>query len=323
MPELIDVEPGSPEWKAARLKGITATDIVAICGLSSTDSAYALYWRKLGVIPDPIDSDRWRLGRDLEPIIAARWCDARSIPPAHREGARSALYRSDDRPWQMATLDRLFYDEPVELKSWADADRRSWDDGPPPAVRAQVLWQMDVMGVSTGHVGVLFLPSGEFRSHVIEHDESPVAQYPHDTPGQLWPEGCQACNDIVRLRIDGAAFIERLTDGEAPSPDGSAATLAALKARFPDARNDKAAPVDWGVWQAYDYACDQVKEWKAKRTEGEALIREQLGEAGVIEVDGEVVARRLRYPVKAHQRKAGVVDKIMRVKRKDDDDDTN
>lgn len=318
MAELIDVAPGSAEWLAARRGGVTATDIVTICGLSSTDSAYALYWRKLGVVPDVPDNDRFRLGRDLEPIIRERWAQAQ--PGAyHFHGG--GLYRSGEWPWQMATLDYsvgagIDYREPLdavlELKSWADADKRAWEAGPPVAVRAQVLWQMDVMGVATGHVGVLFLPSGEFRSYVIAH--APECTEHADTIT------CTECQETEIMLLAGERFMRRLAEHAPPSPDGSAVSLAALKARFPDARNDKVAVVDAAIWDAYDDCCREIAGLKASRATWEAQIREVIGEAGVIEAGGEVVAKRLRYPVKEHVRKAGWVDKIQRVQRKEDDE---
>jgi hypothetical protein len=195
----------------------------------------------------------------------------------------------------------------LEVKSWADADRPSWDAGPPPAVRAQVLWQMDVMDVPVGHVGVMFLPSGEFRSYTIacpcEDDDGSV---------------CDVCADQELMRERGAEFYARL-QGELPPPpvDASAATTAALKARFGGAAKGKRVPIESWLWTAYE-------EWKKDRDQCEAevrrrenLIREQLGEATEIEVDGQLVARRRVYdsPVKAFTRH---VDGFWRVKNGDD-----
>ncbi len=182
MPELIDVVPGSPEWLAARRLGVTATDIVTIIGLSAWDSVYGLFWKKLGQVPDEPERDRWELGKALEPYITERWANTGSNWKDYVRWP-GGLYRHSGRTWQMATPDRIlgpFNDlspeisPPVgtlELKSWADADRKRWEDGPPAVVRAQVLWQMDVMDAAAGHVGVVFLPSGEFRSYTIAHED--------------------------------------------------------------------------------------------------------------------------------------------------------
>jgi len=95
-------------------------------------------------------------------------------------------------------------------------------------------------------------------------------------------------------------------DRELPPPDvdGSAATLTALRARFADPRKDKTAPVDAEAWERYcDWKHDRDNAEKVMRGY-EAQIREQLGEATLIEVDGRTVGRRViaTAQVKAHER---------------------
>ncbi len=220
MPELIDVMPGSPEWLAARRLGVTATDIVTIIGLSAWDSVYGLFWKKLGQVPDEPERDRWELGKALEPYITERWANTGSNWKDYVRWP-GGLYRHSGRTWQMATPDRIlgpFNDlspeisPPVgtlELKSWADADRKRWEDGPPAVVRAQVLWQMDVMDAAAGHVGVVFLPSGEFRSYTIAHEDEKT----HDELG--WP-GCPVCVDQHLMRDAGEEFMA-VAAGAAPA----------------------------------------------------------------------------------------------------------
>src|SRR6266568_2070369 len=153
MADLIDVEPGSAEWLAARRAGVTATDIVTIVGLSAWDSVYSLFWRKLGQVPDVEDNDRFRLGHALEEYILERWMEAADPEITINGIGISGLYRHSELAWQMATPDcrsslETGDGEPIELKSWADADRKRWEDGPPAVIRTQVLWQMDAMDVS-------------------------------------------------------------------------------------------------------------------------------------------------------------------------------
>src|SRR5215469_4802058 len=221
MPELVCSTADRNAWLTARRSGVTATDIVTIMGLSSWDSPYSLYWRKLGQVPETPDNDRFALGRYLEPYVEARWVDD-SRRAIHKAGQ---LYRSTARPWQMATPDALEWAigiglEPsvpvavVEFKTWADADKTSWSDEPPPAVRAQLLWQMDVMDVATGHVGVVFLPSGEFRSYEIKH--TIVHGGRPDTPTI-----CPECADLKAMRAAGEKFWQRLQDNDPPDPDAS------------------------------------------------------------------------------------------------------
>jgi len=333
MPELIPAEPGTPEWLAARRAGVTATDIVTILGLSRWDSVYSLFWRKMQQAPEPEDNDRFRLGRELEPYVVARWGEEH--PDSCYDAGGPALWRSTDRPWQMATPDSVLYDGEakvtvlgqeikaaaltgvLEVKTWADADKPSWQDSPPPQVRAQVLWQMDIMDVAVGHVGVVFLPSGEFRSYAIEHDHIIGTRgVVHPPDGQT----CDACTDLEIMRAAGEEFMARLRlELPPPDPDASMATLAAQRARF-TRQPDKTAEVSRDLyldWTAYDLAVKGAEEQKRRI---EILLREQAGEASVLTVDGQPVARRIIVDaaVKAHTRHQ---DYLKRIDRKDGADD--
>ena len=320
MPELVCAA-SDPRWLAERRKGVTATDITAIIGLSPYQSPFGLWWEKTSPdMPAHVDSDRLRLGRELEPYIIARWAESSGKALF---GTRQGLFRSTDRPWQLATPDAVLYEdvfnpelgelgdfEPqlaavAEYKSWADADKTSWQDGPPARVRAQNLWQMDTLDVAVGHVGVVFLPSGEFRSYELTWDEA-------------------AQRDLDLMRLLGWEFYRRMT-GELPPPDvdGSAATLAALRARFADPRKDKTAPVDAEAWERYcDWKHDRDNAEKVMRGY-EAQIREQLGEATLIEVDGRTVGRRViaTAQVKAHERTQDYI-KIIKRQEGNGTDDT-
>lgn len=312
MPELICAA-GDPRWLDERRKGITATDITAIIGISPYESAYSLYHKKTGVIPDVHeDSDRLRLGRELEPVIVQRWLETGALADWDMLGNGSGkLMRNDARRWQMSTPDRLIVTimppaDPavaavLEVKSWDDFDRDAWADGPPPRVRAQVLWQMDTLDVARGHVGVLFLPSGEFRSYVIEHAAD--CYYPVVRPDSSLNPSCKVCEDIMLMRTAGYEFMMRLADNGPPSADGSSATLAALRARFP-AHKGKEAEIDSALWNSYEFYKDESDRCKEKVATAEALIREQLGEATILTVGGTKVGTRVTgtSEVKAHTR---------------------
>jgi putative phage-type endonuclease len=311
MPELIPAELESPEWLAARRAGVTATDIVTILGLSKWDSVYSLFWRKMQQAPEVEDNDRFRLGRELEPYILSRWCEQVGLRASRLTWP---LYRHSERPWQMATLDAVYGNDPVELKSWADADKSSWQDAPPAQVRAQVLWQMDVMDVAAGYVGVVFLPSGEFRSYTIEHEPTYA--------GSEWGcngDTCSLCADLRLMREAGEEFMARLRlELPPPDPGASMATLAAVRARF-TRQPDKQAEVDPGLWARYEANAEMIKAHDTLKREFEIQLREQMGEATLATVDGQPVARRVvsDQNVKAHTRH---MDYLTRIKTKDGDD---
>ncbi len=318
MADLIDVEPGSAEWLAARRAGVTATDIVTIVGLSAWDSVYSLFWRKLGQVPDEPERDRWELGKALEPYIIKRW--VHQDPELPRAIQPGGLYRSSERDWQMAILDAVVImpgNAVLELKSWADADRRRWESGPPAAVRAQVLWQMDVMDVAAGHVGVVFLPSGEFRSYTIRHENECTGKGNKLSYPSL---SCSICDDQVLMREAGLEFMARLRlELPPPDPDSSAATLAAVRARFARVP-DKQADVDPELWARYQANALMIDAHATLKREYEIALREEAGEAQMLCVDGQPVARRIvsDSQVKAHTRH---VDYLRRITPKGDDDE--
>jgi hypothetical protein len=188
----------------------------------------------------------------------------------------------------------------------------------PPQVRAQVLWQMDVMDVAVGHVGVVFLPSGEFRSYTIEHDRDDGCEFGGYEPGMM-PLACSLCADLRLMRAAGEEFMARLRlELPPPDPDASAATLAAVRARF-TRQPDKQAEVDGTLWAAWSDARDCMAHFEAKARGYESELREQAQEASVLTVDGQPVARRIISDahVKAFDRHQ---DYLKRIEPKGDDD---
>lgn len=296
-----------PRWLELRRSGVTATDLPAILGLSRYDSLYSAYWRKVAGIEDQAENDRLALGRYMEPYVLSAWEEARQRPLTP-----GGLYRSGDRPWQLATPDALVRGEPVEGKSWGTLD--GWgDDGSdliPLQVRAQVLWQMDTLSASTGHVGVVFLPSGEFRSYRLAHDPAVPLGYDvtHTLPGEL----CTMCGDILAMRAAAAEFWQRVQERDVPPPDGSPASLAALKSRFAVV-GDTTAEIEEELFLNWDNARHAEARAKAARKALEAEMREQGQHARLYAVDGEVFARREVFTahVKAHDR---TTDRLMPVK---------
>lgn len=279
--------PEHPEWFAARRQGVTASEIAAILGLSPWDSAFAIYHRKQGTLDDQPDSDVLSLGRHLEPWIAERWADRH--PELHIDVA--GLYASDLRPWQLATPDRLIYDgcncgsvEPVdpdsllEIKHSASYD--GWgDEGSdeiPVEYRAQVLWQMDVLGIDTAYVACLFLSSRIIREYVLTMDEAARA-------------------DLAVMVAAAEAFRTRL-DAQVPPPvDGSEATTAALQELYPDVADIDAVLHD-DIAIEYRAAKDAATAAKARADEAANAVRLALGDAKrAIDSQGAKVATRSVY----------------------------
>jgi hypothetical protein len=104
------------------------------------------------------------------------------------------------------------------------------------------------------------------------------------------------------MRAAGEEFMRRLRlELPPPDPDSSAATLAAVRARFAKVPA-KQAEIDGTSFAAWADAKDVLHAWEAKVREYEIALREQAGEAAELCVDGQLVARRVVVDakVKAH-----------------------
>jgi putative phage-type endonuclease len=278
-------------WRQLRREGVTASEIAVVMGISPYDSPFSLYWAK-------VNDWRWdgndltSAGSHLEAAIADWWmaaCD----PLENLASAPAGLYAHPDRPWQLATPDRLLQEpcgwcdgggERISPDTGDPADcqgcegtgaagpvlalleckwvAHSWDgwgepgtDEIPVYYRAQVLWQADVIGVTTVDIAALG-PTG-FRSYVVHLDEAARA-------------------DLEVMRAAGEAFHQRLVDRAAPDLDGHDATISALQRLHPVlGRGDVEVPVE--LAERYRQARADRDEAKARVAVCEAEIRAALG----------------------------------------------
>lgn len=316
MAELVCGTGDRDTWLAARREGITATDLPVILGLVQWDSPFCLYWRKKGKLPEVEESDRMHLGSWLEVAIAAEWGQRTGINVLRKDAIHDSLWRSSTRSWQLATPDVAWMGENFLLECKTSATRNGWgDDGTsevPAHVRAQVLWQMDTLDVAAGHVAVVFLPSGEFRSYTISHGV-------HNWPGHWEPEDCPVCKDIAFMRAEAFKFLaNHLTNSIPPPVDGLQVTTGALRHLHAGAVKGKQAEIPVEVWNPWYGAAEEVKRWEAIKREHENLMRQAMGDATVATVDGEPVARRDMFKNPGYTVAPFEVDRLVRVQIKED-----
>lgn len=307
------------EWLAARRNGVTASEIPIILGLSPWSSPYALYHQKLGNLPeqDGSDDDTMALGRYLEAYIAGRFA---LLDWWYVGGDGRGLYAHPDRPWQMATPDRLLYDwEPDEISETSgfgftrgpvavleckiDGGSDEWgDDGTgqiPVHYRAQVLWQMDVMGVTTGYVACLLWQRRKIRVYNLTLD-------------------AQAEADLKLMRDEARNFLDRIDLKDPPEVDWRPATTGALKRLHPSVE-DRDVRIPRDLASRYQAACKAVKAAERRRDLAANQIRARIGPARYAVTSyaqhAERVARRDVYdlPEKTITRKATTVDRLVAV----------
>jgi putative phage-type endonuclease len=311
------------EWLDARRYGVTASEIPVLMGLASGEwgSPYKLYFQKTGDLPADDQTDRLRLGHVLEPYIAERFGERRPGFWAASDG-RTLYAQGPDRPWQLATPDRLLFERPpewlgipasqlgaglpddvcavLETKSWGTFDGWGPDgsDEIPVHIRCQVLWQMDVIGVDTGYVACVFLPGGQLRVYELTMD-------------------AQAIQDLKLMREEARDFLDRIDLGDPPDVDWRPATRDALKHLHP-AVDDTTVAIPKGMAQAWQAACGRYDTAKQRKALFENRIRERLGTGHKATTRaGDVVARRDVYDVKPHPVKGFHVDKLVPVKPKE------
>jgi putative phage-type endonuclease len=293
-------------WLAARRGGVTASEIATLLGISPFDSPFNLFWQKAGVIPDDYDNERLSLGRHLEPWIAERFT---AEHPDLRLTAPAGLWASVDRPWQFATPDGLIHDsqtygvverdgvlevEPAAV--WEGKTSGTYDewgadgsDEIPAYIRAQVLWQMDVMGVEVGYVSCLFLSSQQIRNYVVEYDAA----------------------DVHLMRARAQEFLDQIERGDPPPIDHHHATTAALKHLFPAVDEDETAEIPMDVAESYRWAKAALKAAQEQADHAENALRNAMaGAKQAVDPDGVKVASRSIYERAGYTTSACTIDRL-------------
>jgi putative phage-type endonuclease len=293
------------DWLDRRRAGVTASEIAVILGLSPYSSPFELYYRKRGELPDQPDNDAMAIGRAMENFVADQF--RQKHPEFWLQGSGRELYRHPEREWQMATPDRTIWDsrpygdEPLlaVLECKVDNGDGFGDEGTdeiPVHYRCQVLWQMDVVGVSTAYVAALIWHRRQVRVYELTMDD-------------------KAESDLKLMRDEAQAFLTCVREGVAPEPDWRPATAAALKHLHPDLE-DRDVTIRRQLAISYRAACKTYKAAEQRKDELTNKILAQMGNGRrAVEANtGQIVASRQVYDVKESVRKAFTVRKLVPAK---------
>ena len=195
-----------PEWLALRKPGTGSSDAAPAMEMSPWVSQYAQWAEKSNLIPEQAQSPMfaWRLA--LEPVI---------LDHAEREGwttgpmRRHLMVRSIEHPWMLANPDGLTATEVVEAKTAAAWDEKRWDEGVPDHYVVQAVHLMIVTGRRRCVMPVMF-GCDPPRLFVIDFDPPLAGQIVAQT-GEFW---------------------RRVVENDPPDPDGSEASMLALRAVY-------------------------------------------------------------------------------------------
>lgn len=261
---------GSPEWLALRADGLGGSEIAAVLGLSPFESLFSLWHRKRGEAAPQAENDEMRAGKYFEAGIVEWFGDEH---PGYRV-RRAGTYRSKARPWQIANPDRIITGpagrEVLEIKNVRNAD--GWGepgtDEVPVYYRAQVLWYLDVLGLSRARFAIVVAGSN-FREYVVE----------------------QSADEVAILRQAGAEFMRTVGEGERPSIDEHAETYRVIRDSHPEI-DDVDVEISRELADSYRAALAAHKDAEAAKKRATAQLADVLGEARRAMCDGESIAIR-------------------------------
>lgn len=285
--ELVEVEYRTPEWHEARRDGVSASEIAAVLGISPWVSPFDLWWLKRTGEDSQTENRDMRRGRRYEHLVLEDFAEE------HPEFyvAPSVTVRSVERPWQFATPDGLAYEltlgdegdyitddrEPIATVEAKTGQRHEWGepgtDDIPVHYRAQVLWQMDVLGLNVAYLPVLF--GDQYVEYVVEYDET----------------------DVKVMREAAETFLDSVRGDRMPDIDAHTATARRLKKLHRDIDPGE-VEVPATVIAQYHAAKRLRDAAEARMRLAENRVRHALGSHNVATVDGRKVASRSVYDVK-------------------------
>ena len=287
------------DWHQLRRNAISASDIAPILGLSPWATAFSTYYQKLDDWRAP-ETEAMKMGLKLEPVVAdLLWERLVDVQDQSIDLVETGTWRADKPEWALATPDRLAVrwegdgpNEVVELKTSSTLDGWGPDESDeiPVYYRAQVQWQMFVLGLQRAHVGVLFR-GNHFRHYTIDRDD----------------------NDIRTMVQAAERFMLRLTTKTPPPVDGSEATLETLKRLHPSL-SDHNAVLSAELVREWQEAVSDLKQAKARKALVENSVRLAIGDAArAVDPDGNTVLLRQVFDVPEYTVRASTRDQLRNV----------
>lgn len=160
------------QWLELRRSGIGGSDAATIVGLNPYSSRLTLYADKKGILPEKEDTERMRLGRDLEDYVAQRFSEETG-KKIRRSGY---MWRHPTYEFILANIDREIVGEDsfLECKTTMNYERHDYDSGQIPMnYYCQCMHYMAVTGCEKAYLAVLVFGKG-FYWFEIKRDENEI-----------------------------------------------------------------------------------------------------------------------------------------------------
>ena len=162
------------QWLAERKKGITATDISAICGYNPWRHPIDVYREKRGLVESDDISDKPHImwGTLQEPIIAEYYGKKHGV-----ELTEPGLLIHASLEWVRGTPDRLIVGQPkgLEVKTAEGYTSYKWGepgtDDVPKMYLLQCAWYMLITGLPQWDIAVK-IGSSDYREYTVDRNEN-------------------------------------------------------------------------------------------------------------------------------------------------------
>jgi putative phage-type endonuclease len=240
-----DFANGSQEWHDLRNEPgvVGGSDIGAIAGLSTWESAITKWAKKTGQIPDEVTPNMsMKLGTILESPILNLFADEHPELTIWETGT----WANKEHPWARSNPDGIYQTEDGQLGIVEVKFSRDYWSGVPQAYRAQVLWYMRVFGIKQAKL--VALAGSSYMEFDIEWDEFEAQT--------LW-------DAAVRFR-------QACLDLKMPYWDGSNSTLETIRALSPGIVDTEVDLDDLGMH--YLNSVDELEKATVKTTELKARV---------------------------------------------------
>lgn len=289
---------GTPEaeWLAARRSGIGASEMAAVLDCSPHQSRFGLYWAKVEGW-ELADSADMEAGRRMEGAIADWFFDVyQEEHDPHLVLPDAGLWRCVERPWQLATPDRLMCTWCPDCEGRGDyCQPCGWTGRSKPFAVLEVKHPYDWTDFGdegTADIPLHYLIQVQQQCDVLDLDDWYLAAYAaHQF--RIY-HGHRDPDDIRTIRYVGARMWDQIVRREPPDVDEHHATTATLKRLHPSVE-DRDVQVDVAFAEGYRRA-------RALRGRVDALVdrydnraRHILGTARRLKCGKQLVVSRSVY----------------------------
>ena len=247
------------QWLELRKLGIGGSDASVVCGINKYKSPVELYMEKTGqIVPDEAGEYAY-WGKQLESIVRLEFTKRTGIEvlPVYK------LLRSKEYPFMLANLDGVCkhpdYGPSIFEAKTANAFKADeWNNAVPIEYVMQVQHYLAVTGYRGAYIAVL-IGGNTFKWMFMERDEEAISM-------------------LIKWESD---FWEHVQSDIPPCLDGSEASAAFLKKRFPEAvPHSKVTLPNEAVTliNQYEAAREKAEEYAEEKQKVENQLKQMLGE---------------------------------------------